>query len=42
MFDQVQPGDTWEMVLIAKKAASLFFVIPLRPGEEKSERSGAE
>lgn len=39
MFDRVQPGETWEVVLIAKKAASLSFVIPLRLGEEKSERN---
>lgn len=42
IFDPSPPGDTWEMALIAKKAASLSFVIPLRQGEEKSERNGVE
>lgn len=33
---QVQPGDTCEMALIAKKAAS--FVIPLRLGGRRRQK----
>lgn len=35
---QFQPGDTCEMTLIAKKAASLGFVIPLRLGGRRRKK----
>lgn len=35
---QVQPGDTCEMASMAKKAASLSFVIPLRLGGRGREK----
>lgn len=37
---QVQPGDTCEMALIAKKAASWSFVIPLRLGGRRPNEVG--